>query len=205
MSGDGSLLTVDQFKNYGFVEHDGDDELIGDLIEEAEARMVGYLEVPIAADTFTEYHDGGTSVLTLHRYPIDEDSVTVTDTQGTSEDVTDDEVMAATTYRIYADRGQIMRTSSAGQRKTWAHGRRRWKVEYDGGLDKHPLWESVVKLDLRGSIRDLVKEWYDNRSPGAALESEGGGISRTIEAEDRGIPIRVREVWDRYRAPQFGG
>lgn len=202
--GDGVLLTIDQFKNYGEVEHDGDDELIGDLIAEAEARMVGYLEVPITSAERTEYHDGGTSVLFLSHFPIDETSVTVVDTQGTSEDATDDETVAATAYRVYPEHGQIVKTSTNGQRRDWAHGLRRFKVTYTGGLDKHPLWDASLKHELRGTIRDLTLEWYDNRSPGAGSERDGGGLSRSTPGTERQIPSRVREVWDRYRVPRAG-
>lgn len=200
----GVLLTLSQAKDYLEVEHTGDDTLIGELVDEAEARMMGYLEVPITATTYTEFHDGGTSILFLRRFPIDGTSVTVTDTQGTSEDATDDETFSATKYRVYADRGEIMRTSTTGQRKTWAHGRRRWKVEYDGGLDQHPLWSTVVQPELRGTIRALVAEWYDNRQPGAGSESDGE-VRRSTPGSERDIPSRVQSVWDQYRATGIGG
>lgn len=197
---DGKILSVAQVKNYANIEHDGDDELVGDLIEEAEARLQGYIRIPIESSAYTEYHDGGTSILFLERWPLDASTVVVTDTQGT-EGAGDDETVDSDRYRVDASRGEVMRTSISGQRQTWAGGRRRFKVAYEGGLEKHEHWDDFVEAELRASLRDLVVEWYYNRSPGASSEREGAGIGRNTGPESREIPARVRAVWDHYTVP----
>lgn len=198
---DGKILRVDEAKAYLTIEHNDDDVLVGDLIEEAEATLQGYLEVPIESVETTEYHDGGTSVLFLRRFPIDEDGITVTDTQGTSEDATDDEEAEASKYRVYPEKGQLVRTSTTGIRSRWPVGHRRWKVEYTGGLDQHPDWSRRVKAELRASLRDLVAHWYLNREAAVSRINEGAGMSKSFAATDREIPGRVRAVWDRYTVP----
>lgn len=199
----GVILSTDQAKAYIPVEHAGHDDLIDDLILQAEGRMQSYMRVPIQGEAVTEYYDGGTSVLFLTKYPVLESSVTVVDTQGTNTDDTDDVTLAATEYRIYPLRGEILKTSSNGHRSQWYQGRRRFKVTYTAGLDQHPDWESFIRPTLRGSLRDLVAEWYINRSPGMAQESEGGGMGRTgfQGGLDAALPPRIREVWDMWSCP----
>lgn len=300
---DGTILTEAQAKAYCEIEHAGDDTLVGDLIEQAEAALQSYLGVPITATETRERHDGGRSSLFLDRWPLDEDSVVVADaesnvvsngdfydgsddwtagsgwsiasgkathssgtaalsqsvsiddakpylvvftvsgrtvgsvtaavggTSGTARSAggtfaeviyagTSDELMKFTPttgfdgsvddvrvspvidpgkFRVYPERGEVVRTSATGVRSLWPTGRRRWEVLATGGLDQHPDWSSIVEPDLRRSLADLVKEHYDNRDPGAKQTREGAGIGRTNT--ERWIPERVLAIWQRYREP----
>lgn len=202
---DGTILTVQQTKNYLEIETQAFDALLDALIEEAEAIMQGYVQVPITKASYTELHDGGTSILFLRRYPVDGDTVVVTDTQGTVDGGSDDEVIVSTAYRVYPEKGEVMKTSTNGQRSVWAQGRRRFSVAYDAGLDQHPQWSTHVKAELRASLRDLVAHWYEHRRPGASEVREGGGLSVRLRGGlQDSVPDRVRETWDRYSAPVFG-
>jgi len=194
---DGVLLSVDQAKRYLQVDEDGDDwdELIADLIEEAEASFEGYTGNRLVAEDETMYFDGEVHAIVLPYWPIKASSVTVTDTQGTVS-ATDDEAFDTDYYRIEEDLGILYRTTSIGSRKFWGAGKERWKIEWTGGLNQHREWERI-KLELRGSVRDWVANVFLNMNPSAEGESDGGGISQQVKVTQ--IPPRVLAVWDRYR------
>lgn len=202
-AGDGDLLTVAQAKAYLNIEHSDDDTLLGDLIGQAERRMEAYIGTPINATSYTEYHDGGLNHLFLEHAPIKSDSVTITDTKATSEDATDDETVDAEDYRVRFEHGMITRTTSHGRQRRWDIGVRRFKVVYEAGLDQLNNWSTVAKEELRGTIRDLVSDWYERRIPTATREDMAFGVSKSYQGF-RGtdlptIASRVLEVWQRYR------
>lgn len=199
---DGELLSVKEAKDYLVVEHDDDDTLIGQLIAEAEARMESYIGTPVSETEYTEYHDGGLKNLFLEHMPIKADSVTITDTKATSEDATDDEVVDAEKYRIRHYHGMITRTTTNGVDRRWDRGRKRFKVVYTAGLEHLTDW-TTAQIELRGSIRDLVSDWYERRIPTATRQDQGFGIATSFVGF-RGtdlptLPTRVLEVWHRYR------
>lgn len=204
---DGDLLSVEQAKDYLIIEHSDDDTLIGNLIEEAESRLESYIGTPIVAQSYTEFHDGGLDHLFLEHMPIKSDSVTITDTKATSEDATDDETVDAENYRVRHEHGMITRTSSHGRQRRWDVGIRRFKVEYDAGLDQLPNWSLTAESELRATIRDLVSDWYERRIPTATREDRAFGVSVSYVGF-RGtdlptLPTRVRETWNRYRTIQY--
>lgn len=199
---DGELLTVANAKEYLEVEHSDFDDLVGDLIAQAEARMEGYIGTPITAESYTEYHDGGLKHLFLHHMPIKSGSVTITDTKATSEDATDDDTVDAEDYRIRHEHGMITRTTSNGKIRRWDIGVKRFKVVYEAGLDQLNDW-ARAQIELEASIRDLLADWFERRVPTATREDRGFGMSMSFVGF-RGtdlptLPTRVLEVWNRYK------
>lgn len=200
---DGELLSVEQAKDYLVIEHDDDDTLISNLIAEAESRMESYIGTPVSGVEYTEYHDGGLNHLFLDHMPIQDASVTVTDTQATSEDATDDETVDAEKYRVRNEHGIITRTTSNGMERRWDLGIQRFKVVYTAGLEYLTNWTARGKVELRASIRDLVSDWYERRIPTATREDMGFGVSKSYVGF-RGtdlptLPTRVLEAWNRYK------
>lgn len=194
---DGTILSLAQAKKALEIEHSNFDDKIGDLIQNAESLLEEYTGTPITAETFTEKYDGGKPIIFLDQSPIDESSVTVTDTQGTVDDATDDETVEAKHYRVYPEEGEIVRTSQLGIEKEWAPGRRRFEVEYDAGLDQHPNWARTVEHTLRQSLKHLLVMWYENRNPDLKSEQMGAGFGQRYDLED--IPPRVLSTWINYK------
>ena len=193
------ILTLEEVKARFPVEHDDDDDLLTNLIEEAHARLQSHLERQIRSASYTEYFDGGKGKLFLRHWPIAADPApVVTDTGGTIG-AGDDVVLAeADYYRVDPETGIIERTSSIGTPQVWEPGVRRFKVTYTGGLDSDSEWDEVIEPELRSSLRDLVAFWYEQPNPGVTSEEFGPGARRKFVTED--LPPRVRGVWDKYRA-----
>jgi hypothetical protein len=191
------LLDLDEAKASLNVEHDEDDELITDLIVEAEANFENYVESPITKETFTEYFNGGGSKLFLRHFPVDASSVTITDRED-PDDTTDDEVQDEDKYEVYPQEGIIVRTTPSGdigRGVTWAHGARRWEVQYDAGLDQSDDWTQDEQT-IKSSIRDLVVHRYEFAKPNVKRERWGAG--RQIDTKVGPLPVRVKSVWDRF-------
>lgn len=197
------FIDVEPIKKYLQIEHDADDDVLTFLINEAEGLFQHEVRRLAAPGTdLVEHFDGGVSRFFLRDYPLQSGSVTVTDTKGTP-DISDDETFDTDLYRIDERRGWITRTTANGTIRLWAHGHRRWKVAYKGGLDQHPDWNSgehSLKRMVTASIRDLVAHWYLNENPGATQVREGD-VSKTVISAD--VPPRVQRVWDRLKDPVF--
>lgn len=194
----GAILQLQDAKDYLDLDHDDFDSLVVDLIDEAEAAMQSYIGTPITATTFTEFFDGEVSKFFLDRFPIDETSVTVTDTE-TPSDATDDEVLVKDEdYRVRPEMGVIVKTTDeavSGRNVMFGEGVRRFKVEYDAGLDQSPDWTREEKV-LRSSLRELVKANFEDRNPRTSRRQFASGASR--QSSIKAIPERVRMKWDRF-------
>ena len=192
---DGTILSLDQAKSDLEINHSRADDFIGDMIQQAESLLEQYTGTPISSETFTEKYDGGKKILFLEQSPIDDTSVTITDTQGT-EDTADDEEVESKYYRIRAEEGEIVRTSSLGRKKEWAPGINRFEVEYDAGLDLHPDWARTVEHTLRRSLAQLIVVWYENRDPDRSSEQLGAGFGNRYKLDD--VPERILSTWIQY-------
>lgn len=194
---------VSEIKLYLELDHDGDDALLQILLDDAHARLRGFVNTRIddTEDEFTEYHNGGSHRIFLRNPYIDEETIIVTDTKGTKT-TSDDETLDSTLWRIQPETGILMRTTANGGRLRFASGLRRWKVVYDGGLDKDPLWTAVILPDLADSVKQLVAHLYENRNPGAETEKEGDISTKTRRGQ---LPDRVQETWAKYAIVAVAG
>lgn len=195
---------IDEVKDQLDIDHTGDDNLLTGLVNDAEALLQQHIEKRLKSPTsdLTEYFDGGVSRFFLRDYPLQAGSVTVTDTQGTPA-AGDDEVVDTDLYRVDERRGWITRTTASGTIRVWGVGHRRWKVDYIGGMDQHPEWNSgehSVKRALSRSVIDLVSYWYNNPDPGVKQKREGD-VSQSVLTDD--VPPRVLLIWNRFRDPVF--
>lgn len=195
------IVDLDQVKSLLPIEHTGHDVLIKDLIDRAEARLTSFIRraliAPPSGQKRTEHFDGGVHRFRLRDFPVEETSVTVTDTMGTKA-TADDETYDSDLWRLDPDTGILYRTSSFARPMTWGLGIRRWKVDYRGGLNLHADWDDVIRPELESSIIDLVADWYENTNPRVTDVGEGPGISR--ELMTKALPPRIERVWAQYRA-----
>lgn len=193
----GEILNLGEIKSELDIDHQDFDTKLNQKIDEAEGDLQAYVSCPITATTYTEKFDGGGERFILKRSPIDENSVTVTDLE-TKGDATDDEVEDTEDYRIYPERGIIRASTDNGGRRYWAHGLRRWEVEYDAGLDQYDDWTNYHRLRIKHSIRQVVEYRFEHDA-GVTSKSYGGGFSETLSGQP--IPSDVKRVWDFYAEP----
>lgn len=178
------------------IDYTEDDTLVTNLLLAAEGvfrqRIGGRL---IQSAEQIEHHDGGKLKLFLRQWPASTSGLTVVDTKSTN-DTGDDETMDATLYRLYPERGVLVRTTAGGVIRPWARGVRRWKITYTGGLDQMADWSNMRLPVLQQTIHQLAGRWYDE--VGAALGAgKGIDVPKVIA---RGIPQEIQEVWAAYQA-----
>lgn len=190
---DGVLLSVAQAKRYirGLEEHDADDVLLGDLIEEAEGELEGYIGCFLVAAETVQVFDGGKPYIRLRNLPLKPNAPF--EVRDLRDGVSAAEVLQSGAYRV--DRFGHLEYGRGTY--DWPAGGGRYEVRYTGGLDQRPDWERVVKPRLRKTIRDLVADWYENRNPSATTDSSGVGVS--IVKPVRQIPEGILETWNDYR------
>lgn len=201
MATNGDLVKVEEVKDVLDIDHDGYDGLISDIILRTEADLQSFTGVPIKKTTFTERHDGGTQILFLERWPIDEESITVTDLDDPGDSGDDEALTQDDDYRVDPDKGEIIQISSTGARSgTFGEGVRRFKVEYEAGLALYDTWESYDKRRLAGSVRRLCVARFERRNPELRDRSSGGNVRRTFNRENEtGLPREIVEIWSDYQ------
>lgn len=130
--------------------------------------------------------------------------VVIYDTQAT-DDVTDEELVDGTLYRVEHETGGILRTAARVDAGVWDIGARRWKVVYIGGLDQDPDYYDLIRPELRQSVFDLVAELYEHRDPRLA-SGTSSGVAQALIAQAAGaaLPPRVQAVWDAYAVQPRG-
>jgi hypothetical protein len=183
---DGALVTVEEIKRYLNINHTADDEDISDLILGAEGQLQSYLGRRLLAVLTTEDVDGGRMVYWLKNYPVDPASLEVLDNQlGVA--------VPAQRYSLDSKHRKVSFTAH-----TSLFGPRRLTFQYTGGLSLDPDWDVVIRPELKKTIKQLIIGDYDNPDPMLRAEGSGAGLVRSV-VYDEGIPLRVREVWDKYR------
>lgn len=201
-AGDGVLITVRQMKRWLGIESDTaaitdpdlaalaaeDDEEIADLIKDAEAKLQSWIGRRLISQPVTEVLAGGDHELRLRNYPVKAGTLVIRDLASNSA------IVGADMYA--AD----MRTGYVGfgsGRFAWPGGAGRYEVTYEGGLDQDPDWEDVIKPELRQTIRDVIKDWWENRNPSATAENLVDRAGNVLELH--AIPPRVAGVWNDYK------
>lgn len=195
---DGDILTIDQVKAHLDIQDVPEDsaeavalnvqvnQQISDLIEEAEARLQGYIGTRLLAAARTHRFRGGQAYVQLPAWPVSTtDPFTVTDVD-TGADV------SVSAFHLDTYYGRL----EYGLRTAWPQDRV-YDVTFTGGLSLAPDWEEVIRPELRTSVRDYVAYIYERRNPGVRREGEGGGLAQTFV--DEAIPPRIKAVWDGYR------
>lgn len=192
------LLAKEEAKSFLVIEHADDDKLVETLIQQAHARLQGYLGRGLDAYSRTEEYNGGKAGIFLRHWPVS--SVTsVTDQQGTVA-TGDDEVLETTEYRLEGETGILWRTTHYANKRLWEPGQQRFKVVYTGGMEASTEWDDFERDELAGSLRDLVAYWYRHRDPQLIALLEGAGMGERWEpvTESLGLPMSVKSVWDSY-------
>ncbi len=192
------LLDEQEVKDYLGIEHTGDDTMIGRLIDQAIAKMLGPEGIDRGINKnvpHVETFDGNVRTFIVRHYPIVAVSGIV-DNQGTQSDATDDATVSAELYTINYRTGEITRT----QRSVpgfWSSGYQRYVVSYTGGLSAHAEWDGSIEPVLRASVRDCVADWYENTNPRVTDDAIGTGIRTTLT--EKAVPERIKAVWRSFR------
>lgn len=155
-----------------------DDALLANLIERASRAVERYTGRVFLHTSLTEWHDGGSATLYLHRRPVVQ-VVSVTDTE---------HGVAVPEEQYVIDPGAGMLIRRLGK---WETGVRRWEVSYVAG---YGVTTAEVPGDVKQAVIQLVTAWYNRRDPGVTAERIGD-YSRDVEA---GLPQQVRELLEPY-------
>lgn len=157
---------------------------------EALARIIAYIGRPIEATTRTFRDPAATHVaygvvarLSLPEWPVDPESVTVTDQDGAA--------VPADEYTVQGDEGFIEAVSGG----SFSNGP--YSVEADVGLATSSRYAAEFEPIVNGAILDLVADKYHRRNPGASSENAAGGLSRSYFADE--IPPAIRARLDALR------
>lgn len=205
----GTLVALAELKNYAGVVGNHDNGLLNKLITRAEKSFEAYTTVPICSTVFTEYHSpDGSAKIFFQRFPINA-TLVVTDTK-------DDTVVSAAEYKVDSQTGIIVKVTSGGiisnrrgrhsayglYGSGWGHGERRYKVVANAGHDQSDSW-GFDESEVEGSLFDIIMYWYENRDPATTITKESLGLQKETGVQ-RGIPRRIRDVWEQYRPIQVG-
>jgi len=162
--------------------------LLTALILRATAMLEAWLDTPILAIS-GEYVDEATSEdravtrLLVPVTPLDGDSLTVTDADGTTLD--------ATGYRVKNLTGEVIGLGGT------VFANPPYTLACDVGLELHPQYIDRIEPVLSAAILDVAADLYHARNPRAASESAGGGASTTYV--NQALPERVQVALQPYR------
>lgn len=152
------------------------------------AAVEKYCNIKLSSTATTEYFDGGYEDLIVKTGPII--SITsVTDMKGTQV-TSDDDILTATAYNFYPERGMIYKYSG----DIWGEGRRRWKVVYQAGL-------SSIPDDLQMAIDAWLEHLTSNQSGSLKAYKTGDDSETYVDVKD--IPPEIKVILDKYKRVVF--
>lgn len=126
------IISDTDFKNYAGINHSDDDSRISDLVTKISDWVKSETGRSFITENRVERVNGGGHSIEVRNLPID----TVNSIKDTFE--SDPSALDSDTYDVDDERGLIYRRSDSISplipgRTIWPHGKRRWKVDYDGG------------------------------------------------------------------------
>lgn len=189
----GVLLSVEAAKLYLRITDSVEDDLIGTLIEQAEAFAQGYIGRTFASTEQTHRISVGVNStgFMIPNAPLDSSEAPTVTYYGPNEDTGTD---VTTSFTVTYGTGRCYAGGIIPQGE--------YVVVATGGMENRSDWSTVASVRLTGAIRDLVAEWYANRDPGASSVTDGD-MSRVtaspVTGATFGIPPRVLAVLDSYR------
>ena len=193
------LTTLEEIKAFMVIEHDDDDAMLSVLHLAAERRFETFTGRPVTAAEVTDYFDGGKGRFFLPAYPISSSAdLTIIDTNGLVDE-SNNETVETSKYRVYHQKGTVLRTSDRGLvrgyagKLVWPDGAQRYKVTWTGGLDQLTDWGRRHRPILAQSIKLLVLDWYDL---GAQVLSQG--TKDAVKTDKLPLPPIVSAIWESY-------
>lgn len=162
-----------------------EDTLLAALLARAQSAVESFVQRPINA-VVTDYVDdaetleayGHITRLMLPVWPVDPDTLVITDA--------DDATVDATTYRVAAATGVI----TAKKGVTFPNGP--YTLSAACGLSAAPDFGSRVEPVLAQAMLDLASDLYHKRDPNLRTDNSGGGVSQTRDLPE--IPPRVQAL-----------
>ena len=153
------------------------------FIEEFCGRPITATEREFVIECPSSYSDWGApcTAFFLPLYPVDPDTV----------EITDDDDVAHTDFRVNGATGRIIGTSGA-QFATFPY-----TVTAEVGLSLMADFATRVEPKLAQAFLDLIADWYQRRNPGALAEGAGGGV--ITQWQTLGVPARICQQLEPYR------
>lgn len=173
-----ALPAANDLKTYLRILTTAEDTLLASLMTRAQAQVEGFLQRPIIAAAVTDticLEEAGTTLI-LPRWPVETDTVTLTDPDG--------DAVADTDYTV-ALNGVI----TAADDVTFALGE--WTAAYTQGWSAHPRYDDLYEPLIGAAILDMAADLYERRNPAIAQDASGGGVSRTWKG---GVAERIRDT-----------
>lgn len=204
-----TLVTLDEVKDYLEITSTNHDARLTNLISYASQAVESYCGRELVANTYTEYHDGGTPSVFLDRFPINNVTV-VAEYDGTNYanlngPESDGSLPAnvgltsnALQYMWYAETGEVRKLKNGratmsldlGQYEKFNNYAKAVKVTYGGGYINVPN-------DLKLAVLDYIKLLHKNESSAESFSFQGE--SKSAQPNSANFPAHIRRILELYR------
>lgn len=173
-----ALPVLADLKSYCRIQTTAEDTMLTARLAQAQALVEGLLGRPITAAerTDTVWIECSAVEWTLPVWPVDTDSLVLTDPDGDTVD--------NATYTVSLN--GVVRSVDLDE-DVFEAGR--YSATYTAGWSSHPDYSAKYEPILAMAILDVAADLYQRRNPAATQESAGGGIGVTYN--NAGIPDRV--------------
>lgn len=194
-----SIITTSEYKTYAGITGSSYDTVLGELIDNAEAKVERYCDRTFAQATFTETIDGsGNELLQLRNYPVTDPVTSVEFRTGVSSWTTVD----STGYYLKATIGQLVQSSGVpvwsggtlGIRAAWPEGHENVRVIYEGGYA-----DGDMPDDLKFGLYKLVDWYFAERRMNPALASEAIGQFSISRPGFESLPLLMDFYFSKLR------
>jgi len=188
-----SLLTVVQVQDW-VPQAAGEESLIADAIEMAEALADAYCDRGLAAGARTETYDigDGQGVVALRNYPID---TTATFTVKTGADTDTPTTLTSSDYELDATHGLLL----AADGGTFPVGQRSLEVTYTAGYTS-----ATLPAGLRRALLQLVAWVLESRGNVGTRQESVDGHQWTNEDMDGAVPASIGQALHPWKAVRIG-
>lgn len=199
------LASLTTFKTELGITGTDDDERLGELLDQASALVVAYLDRPLAYEVVSEmFRDGeipASPDLYVCRWPV-VNVVSVTE---------NGVLLDPLYYEIDGSYGIIYRLDADGYRTNWQDGAtRKVVVQYSAGHRLPGEAGRSLPLDIERATMDIARGMYQSQRRDPSLKSmEVPGVLKEdywvgeIGSTVGGVPSTVASSLDRYRRVVF--
>jgi hypothetical protein len=198
-----ALPTLADLKGYLRVDGTAEDTVLTMILASATAKCAAYLERPFVAILMTFVDPAQTMVaygriteLVIPMWPVHRGAPSPADPVIPAPVITDqdDAVVDAATYRVDSRSGRFIALTG----DTFANGP--YTISCYIGLSAFPEYSTAIEPVIAQAIMDTASDLYSNRSPGASMETAGGGAStQWRDPGPGGLPSRARTSLDPYK------
>lgn len=188
-----NLLTTAQVQAW-VPQASGEEGLLADAIEMAEALADAYCDRGLTASARTETYDigDGQGVVALRNYPID---TTATFTVKTAADTSSPTTLTTSDYERDADHGLLL----AADGGTFPAGARSLEVTYTAGYTT-----ATLPPGLRRALLQLVAWVLESRGNVGTRQESVDGHQWTNEPMDGAVPESIGKMLHPWKAVRIG-